>query len=160
MKIIKNILSRLGYVKRSGTSNPDNWFINWVTGGEESSSGVKVNESSALKYTPFWSAVRVISGTVAALPFKVYRRIASGKDKVPDHPVYNLLNSRPNPYMDSLTFIETRQAHVLTYGNGYAEIQRDGGGRPIALWPLLPNMSERKMSKEGVPYYEVRQTVG
>lgn len=160
MKLIRIILGRLGYVKRSGTSNPSQWLIDWVGGGAESSSGVKVNESSALKYTPFWSAVRVISGTVAALPFKVYRRIAGGKDKVPDHPVYKLLNSRPNQYMDSVTFIETRQAHVLTYGNGYAEIQRDGGGRPIALWPLLPDRTERKITKEGVPYYEVRQTAG
>jgi len=59
-----------------------------------------------------------------------------------------------------LTFIETRQAQVLTYGNGYAEIQRDNGGRPIALWPLLPNKTFRRITDDGVPYYEVRQTKG
>ncbi|KKM20615.1 hypothetical protein LCGC14_1643710 [marine sediment metagenome] len=62
--------------------------------------------------------------------------------------------------MDALTFIETRQAHALCYGNGYAEIQRDGGGRPIALWPLLPDKTFRKISPEGVPFYEVHPTKG
>ena len=161
MKVMSNILARFGYEKRSNTSNPLQWFIDWVHGGEETSTGLYINESSALKYTPFWAAVRVITGTIASLPFIVYRRNASGgKNRVMEHPVYELLHNRPNEYMDALTFIETRQAHVLTYGNGYAEIQRDGGGRPIALWPLLPNKTFRQISKEGVAYYEVRQTTG
>lgn len=146
--------------KRSGTSNPAQWFIDWVTGGSATSSGAKVNENSALKYTPFWAAVRIISGTVAELPFKVYRRISDGKKKEPNHAVQNLLNIRPNDYIDSITLKEVLQSHVLTYGNGFAEIQRDGAGRPIALWPLLPDRTERKLSKSSVPYYEVRSQAG
>ncbi|KKK84638.1 hypothetical protein LCGC14_2781340, partial [marine sediment metagenome] len=38
--------------------------------------------------------------------------------------------------------------------------QRDGGGRPIALWPLLPDKTFRKISSEGVPFYEVHPTKG
>jgi HK97 family phage portal protein len=114
-----------------------------------------------LKYTPFWSAVRIISGTVAELPFLVYRRLGNDdRQRAPEHPVYTLLHDRPNEYMDALTFIESRQAHVLTYGNGYAEIQRDGAGRPIALWPLLPDRTFRKISENGMPYYEVRPQTG
>jgi len=147
--------------KRSGTANPAKWLIDWVLDGAESSAGVKVNQKSALRYTPFWSAVRIISGTVASLPFLVYKRLENGgKKRRPDHRVYSLLHDRPNPYMDAITFIETRQGHVLTYGNGYAEIQRDNAGRPMALWPLLPNMTKRKMTDEGVPYYEVRLPKG
>lgn len=161
MKVMSNILARFGYTKRSTTSNPAQWFIDWVHGGEEVSSGLYINESSALKYTPFWAAVRVITGTLASLPFIVYRRNSSGgKNRAMEHPIYELLHNRPNLYMDALTFIETRQAHVLTYGNGFAEIQRDGGGRPIALWPLLPDKTFRKISDEGVPYYEVHLSKG
>jgi HK97 family phage portal protein len=161
MKLISSILNKFGYQKRSGMANPAQWFIDWATGGTQTSSGVSINESSALKYTPFWAAVRIISGTVASLPFKVYRRLENGgKQPEQDHAAYKLLHGRPNEYMDALTFIETRQAHVLTYGNGFAEIQRDGSGKPIALWPLLPDRTERKISKGGVLYYEVRNQMG
>jgi len=53
MKVMSNILARFGYEKRSNTSNPLQWFIDWVHGGEETSTGLYINESSALKYTPF-----------------------------------------------------------------------------------------------------------
>ena len=146
---------------RSGVSSPSQWLIDWVHGGSPTSAGKNVNEDSALKYTPFWAAVRIISGTIASLPFLVYRRIdGGGKERADNHRVYTLLHDRPNDYMDALTFIETRQAHVLTYGNGYAEIQRDGGGRPVDLWPLLPDRTFRKISEGGIPYYEVRLATG
>ena len=146
--------------KRFTLRNPPQWFVDLVGGGE-TSSGVTVSAQSAMKYTPFWASVRIISSTVGALPFKVYRRLEknAGKESVSDHRVYSLLHDRPNPYMDALTFLETRQAHVLTYGNGYAEIQRDGAGRPVALWPLLPDRTARKI-KDGVPYYEVQMPTG
>jgi len=154
------MLSRFAKVMRSGTANPSQWLVDWVRGGRPSSSGVNVTSKVALQYTPFWAAVRIISGTIGSLPFLVYRRTADGKERVITHRLYKLLHNRPNPYMDALTFIETRQAHALCYGNGYAEIQRDGGGRPIALWPLLPDKTFRKISSEGVPFYEVHPTKG
>lgn len=161
MSILSELIKPAESEIRSGTTNPAQWLIDWVSGGAETSSGVKVTESSALKYTPFWAAVRVISGTIAALPFLVYQRINnSGKERIMDHPVYKLLHDRPNAYMDAVTFMETRQAQVLTYGNGFAEIQRDGGGRPIALWPLLPDKTERKIDDNGVPYYQVGDLTG
>ncbi len=146
---------------RSGTTNPAQWLIDWVSGGKASAAGIRVTEKNALQYTPFWAAVRIISGTIASLPFLVYRRTASGgKERATGHAVYKLIHDRPNEYMDAQTFIETRQGHVLTYGNGYAEIQRTAGGKPVALWPLLPDRTFRKMSPEGVPYYEVRPAKG
>jgi HK97 family phage portal protein len=146
---------------RSTTSSPSQWLIDWVHGGTESSTGIAVSESRAMRYTPFWAAVRVITGTLSALPFIVYRRL-SEDDRQRDrkHPVARLLQSRPNQYVDPITLIESRQAHALTYGNGYAEIQRDGRGRPVALWPLLPDRTQRKIDDAGTPYYEVRLATG
>jgi len=144
----------------TGSSNPSKWFSDWVSGGGETASGVRVTEQSAMKYTPFFSAVRIISGTLAALPFLVYRRLGNGgKKREPGHIIHKLLHDRPNDFIDAITFIETRMAHVLTYGNGFAEIQRDGAGRPVALWPLLPNKTFRKI-KDGVPYYEIHSQTG
>jgi len=144
---------------RTSLAHPAQWLVDYFNGGT-SAAGVNVSQKTALKYTPFWAAVRIIAGTVGALPFKVYSRTASGKQPEPMHPVYALLHDRPNPYMDAVTFQETRQAHVLTHGNGYAEIQRDGAGRPIALWPLLPDRTSRQLTDAGQPYYEVRTSPG
>lgn len=146
--------------KRFSLKTPPQWFVDYFGCGE-SSAGVHVGHQSALHYTPFWASVRIISGTLAALPFKVYERLDDGgKRPQPMHKVYALVHERPNEYMDWVTFCETRMAHVLCYGNGYAEIQRDGAGRPVALWPLLPNRTSRQVGDDGVPYYEVRTETG
>jgi HK97 family phage portal protein len=146
--------------KRFTLRNPEQWFIDYFGGGK-SSAGVTVGHRSALSYTPFWAAVRIISGTIGALPFKVYRRLEDGgKEPLSQHPVYWLLHERPNDYVDAVSFLETRMAHVLCYGNGYAEIQRNGAGRPIALWPLLPTRTRRRVTEDGLPYYEVTLPAG
>ncbi|MEK9724929.1 MAG: phage portal protein, partial [Rhodospirillaceae bacterium] len=106
----------------------------------ESRSGVAVNEASALSYSAVWAAVALIASDVASLPLVLYRRTGErSRARYVDHPLYELLHDAPNPEMTSLVFRETLQAHVLTWGNGYAEIQRDGAGRPVALWPLSPD---------------------
>lgn len=118
-------------------------------------SGVTVDTDTALKYSAVWSAVNIISGAVGFLPMMIYKRIdARSKEPIINHPAYNLLHSRPNPYMDALTFKETLQAHVLIWGNGYAEIERDGAMRPKALWPLLPNRVVPKVV-DGTLVYDV-----
>jgi HK97 family phage portal protein len=156
MGLLERVANAFGYQRRSGTANPEPWFVDWAQ-GRSTSTGVRVNATTALKYTPFWAAVRIISGTLGSLPFKVFLRDEDGgRREAATHPVYQLLHDAPNDYMDAVTFRETRQAHVLCYGNGYAEIQRDGGGRPIALWPLLPNKTQRKITESGVSYYEVK----
>ncbi len=156
----ESVLARL-FEKRSTTSNPAQWFVDWIRGGSESSSGVNVSEDSALKHSPFWAAIRVISGAVSSLPLLTYQRQSDGnKDRATSHPVYKLLHDKPNQYMTAGKFYESRTAHALIYGNGYAEIQRDGGGRPIALWPLLPDRVARDVTESGVPFYRVMVDAG
>lgn len=148
--------------KRSSTSNPQQWYVDWVSGGNTSSAGVNITEDKALTYTPFWAAVRVISGAISSLPLIWYRKTADGKERAENHPVYRLLHNQPNEYMTAMTFIETRMAHALVYGNGYAEIERDGNGRPVALWPLLPDKTAKKITDGPVkfPFYEVTLSTG
>ena len=55
-----------------------------------------------------------------------------------DHPLYYLLHDEPNPEMTSFVFRETLMSHLLIWGNAYAQIIRDGGGRVLGLYPLLP----------------------
>jgi phage portal protein BeeE len=41
--------------------------------------------------------------------------------------------------MTSFVFRETLMSHLLIWGNAYAQIIRNGAGRVLALYPLLPN---------------------
>jgi HK97 family phage portal protein len=73
---------------------------------------------------------------MASLPWHVKRRTAQGSDVAPEHAVYRLLHSEPNPHMTSFMFRETMLTHVLLYGNFYAWIERGGNNRPVAIWPF------------------------
>ncbi len=127
--------------RRSSDSISMYWtrFLELAMGGQETASGEKVNEDGALKLSAFWAAVHIISGAVGFLPLNLYRRLPDdGREKAPTHPAWKLIHDRPNEYQDALTFQEQLQAHVLVYGNGYAQIERDSTGKPLALWPMLP----------------------
>lgn len=136
-------------------SNPAAWLVDWATGGK-SSAGVNVNNENALKLSPVWACVRVLSEDIGSLPLNVYKREEKGKSKASDHPVHRLLHDRPNPEMTAMAFRETITAHILTWGNGYAEIERNGAGKPVALWPITPNRVEvgRNLAKQKV--YKVK----
>lgn len=153
----KKIFKRTG---TTNTTNPAQWLVDWVRGGNTSSTGVTVNQNTALQFSPFWASVRVISGTLASLPFLVYERKNNGKERVPKHATFDLLHNRANPYIDGITFREVLQAHALTFGNGYAEIQRNGRGQPVGLWPLLPDRTWRRIADDGTPFYELRMLDG
>lgn len=109
-------------------------------GIDKTLSGERVNERTALGLAPVWSAVRLISESIAYLPWRTQRRRADGgRDQARDHPVWKILHDESNPELTAYELVELLTSHVLTWGNGYAEIERDGGGRPIALWMIRPD---------------------
>jgi HK97 family phage portal protein len=101
-----------------------------------------------------YCAVRVISEAIAGLPLLLYRHTDAGKEEATTHPLYDLLRHNPNPDMTGVVFREVLQHHVLTWGNAFAEIERDGAGRPVALWPLLPNRVRVFRAESGEIVYQ------
>ena len=117
-------------------------------------SGKPVNETTAMQTTAVYACVRILSEAVASLPVHVYRyREDGGKEKVIDHPLYQVLHDEPNPEMTSFVFRETLMSHLLSWGNAYAQIIRDGAGRVLALYPLLPNKMDVQRDDKGEIYY-------
>lgn len=104
-----------------------------------SNSGKRVNDRVAMQHTAVYTCVRVLSEAVAQLPLHVYKYTEKGKERVPKHPLYFLLHDQPNPEMTSFVFRETLMAHLLIYGNAYAQIIRNGRGEVVGLYPLMPN---------------------
>ena len=124
-------------------SYPAEWLLDIFNGGR-TDSGIRVSEMTALQVVTVYACVDLISGAVAALPLQVFERIydeESGrisKRLAVEQDVYELLEDEPNAEMSSFDLRKTLQAHALLWGNAFAEIQRDGGNRPVAIWPRNP----------------------
>ena len=134
--------------KNSFWSSPYSFFFG------TSSSGKSVNEKTALQTTAVYACVRILAETIASLPLHTYRYSPGGKEKAQEHPLYHLLHSEPNPEMTSFVFRETLMGHLLLWGNAYAQIIRDGRGRVLGLYPLLPSKMLVNRTDQGILYYQ------
>lgn len=122
--------------------------------------GEKVTHDSAMTNSAVWRAISLISETVAGLPWSVNTReiTADGRKKTTpmlSNPIYRLLDTQPNPETDAFSFRQTMVAWALTWGNGYAEIERDGAGRALALWQIEPNRVTVERDGDGRLVYKV-----
>jgi HK97 family phage portal protein len=119
--------------------------------------GVVVNEDTGLTQTTVWACIRVISESLAGMPWRVGRLTRDGAiDPIDDHPLDWLLNFAPNSETQSFAFRETLWAWALGWGNGYAEIERDFRGEPVALWQLHPSRVTPMRTDDGALIYEVQ----
>ncbi|MBP0725543.1 phage portal protein [Bacillus sp. RG28] len=104
-----------------------------------SSTGMIVNENTAIQNTGVSAAVRIIAESISSLPFNLYQRESKGRKLAVNHPVYPLIHDSPNPFMTSMVFWELMISHILLWGNCFAEIEWGADGYPKALWPLRPD---------------------
>jgi len=124
-----------------------------------STAGKSVTERSAMQMTAVYSCVRILAEAIAGLPLNVYRyNDDGGKEKALDHPLYRLLHDEPNPEMSSFVFRETLMTHLLLWGNGYAQIIRNGRGEVIALYPLMPNKMTVDRDENGQLFYRYQHS--
>jgi HK97 family phage portal protein len=111
----------------------------WVMGVNSQRHHRRVDANTAMTYAAVWGCVRVIAQAVATLGWHVYETTADGRGKQPvDDNVAWLLNTQPNPEMGAVDFRQVLLKDALLVGNGYAEIERDGYGRPVWLWRIDP----------------------
>tara|TARA_R100000808_G_scaffold5235_1_gene16073 strand:- start:7982 stop:9577 length:1596 start_codon:yes stop_codon:yes gene_type:complete len=119
-------------------------------------SGVYVDEQTALQYSAVYACVRYISETVACLPWRLMRRRADGgADVETDSDLHWMIFQSPNGEMSAYDFKRTLEAHRQTWGNGYAEIVRDGSMRARELWPITPDRVTPKRADSGELVYEI-----
>lgn len=135
----------------------DRWYGGF--GGAVTSAGMKIDEKSALKFSPVYAAVKRISESIASLPLNLYRITGRNKEKAIDHPLYRILHLQPNPEQTRIQVWEALTAHLLLWGNCYAQIQRNLMGNIIALWPLDPSRMTPKRENDLLVYkYNVADT--
>lgn len=132
----------------------DDWAA--LFGASLSSTGVNITPDGAMRCAAVLSCVRVLAETVAGLPFIVYRRTESSRERDPNLAVFKLLQTRPNRYQTAFEFREMLMAHCLLRGNGYAQKVYDRRGDVVELVPLNPTKVTPKMTSDGAVVYEFK----
>ena len=139
----------------SWSAADDRWYAPML--GLETNAGARVDQNTALNIPAVWACIRIISESIGSLPLHLYTRQGRGKNRATSHPLYLLLHDRPNPEMSAMSFRETQAAHVLSWGNCYAEKEIDQAGRVKALWPIGPDRVEPRRDMETKEiFYKVR----
>lgn len=131
------------------------------TVGRRTRAGVDVNEETALTYSACWAATRLLAGTAAYLPFGLYQRMPNGEQRVcEEERLHTVLHDAPNPEMSSMMWRSTKVAQQVNWGNCVSEIERDGYGNLVNLWPIHVSRVELKCNEAKQLYYRVRNNDG
>jgi len=141
MNIIKPLIKKVvRSLNLSGISDPEQWLVD-TFGGVRTATGTNITEITALRNTAVYACVRILSESLASVPFLLLRQEQKGKgtSHATDNPWYDILNSVANSEMTAFTLRETMMAHLVSWGNAYAWIERDRYQQPIGLWPLRPD---------------------
>lgn len=130
----------------------------WELFGQEyqTESGEVITVQNSLQITTVFACVRVIAESVATMPLIMKERLQpSGQRDAIEQNLYYLLSTEPNPEMSAYTFFESLTGSAVLTGNGYAQIERNNNGQPVALWPLHPfKTTPKRDPKTNTIYFE------
>ncbi len=127
-------------IKNLSLTDEKSWDTSlWNLAGSMSLSGEVVTEATALTYAAVWCAVNLISGTVSTLPLQLLRKEQSKTITAKEQRIYRVLHSEFNPLMTAETGRSVMMAHLLIWGNCYAEKVTNSFGEITELWPISPN---------------------
>ena len=146
----QNLFGRILSAFRSSPNNPSTSLANpasWMFDGSASKTGIAITEESAMRLSAVFGAVRVISETIASLPWMVKQDFEGSTRNAAAHPINQLIHS-PNGIMTDFNFRETCQAHLCLHGNAFIAIKRNEAGQPIKLIPVHPDRVQVKVYKD------------
>ncbi|HEV3417357.1 MAG TPA: phage portal protein [Pirellulales bacterium] len=109
----------------------------WYTSvGKVTTAGVNIDESTGLNFSACWAATRILC-TSAWLPLNFFELMRNGnRRQATEHRVWRLINVAFNPDVRAIMGRAAGINQQVNWGNFCAEIERDGRGNPLALWPI------------------------
>ena len=116
--------------------------------------GKTISPDNAMEAPTVYACVRLISQTLARMPWQVLRNSADGASNDQTHPVWSLLNSEANEDCTSFVFREAQISDCLLYGNSFAFINRNPAGTPVGLERLRPDLMYMLRDAANQPYYQ------
>lgn len=121
--------------------------------------GVNVTAKTALSLPAVYSAVRLISETIASLPLQVFEDTGTTKTLRKDHPIYKLIHDKPNPNMTSYIWRQQVAIDVMLWGNHYSLISERINTVPTKLTPF-PAKDVKVVLMDGKLWYTFKTSDG
>jgi HK97 family phage portal protein len=110
---------------------------------------------TSLRVTTVLACTRRIAEAVATVPWRIFQVGPNGqREPATGHPLYDLLDSGPNEWQDSLQFRETLSVHAVLAGAGAAFVNRVGG-KIAEMIPLLPDRCRPVMGADFSLMYRI-----
>lgn len=144
----------LGFERRSLSLN-DPALQRLYGSGSRTASGEPVSLERATGLTAVWGCVTLIAGTIASMPLILYRRVDEDRERAIEHPLFDVLKTRPNPAQSVVSFWESMCVALLLRGNAFAALNRDDDGRVRAMWFLNPDRVRVEVLKNGRLRYRI-----
>ncbi len=154
-----NLWQRLRLALRAVNYSPE--VLKWLGGnGGPTAAGVNVTPDVAWQCGAVLACMRILSGTAAQLPLKVYRRTDTGKEPAPEHPVQRALKW-PNDEWTSFEFRERLVNDSCLFGSSYSQLVLDGNGIVREIWPLIASrVTVKRDGERGPRRYHYRDENG
>jgi HK97 family phage portal protein len=150
MAVLQDLFYKYIWDTRGVTLENPRAVINGFTVGEMLGGGGAVSYDASLTISAFYRAIVIKSGILSTLPFKLFRRTATGREEVKDHPVARMFSGKVNDKMTKTVFLERAMGQYDMRGNHFAMIVENGVGR-VQRIVYLPF--------EDVTIYETRDSI-
>lgn len=155
-----DLLARvLGGSLYAGTPGPiDDFWYHPIGAGVPTSAGVFVDEHGAQNLSAWYRAKDLLSTALAMLPLHVYTRLGNdrGAEIARQHPLYDVLHTKPNVWQDSFTLRRLSVRHLIDYGSFYARMVEGRRGFADQLWPIHPSLVTPRQVASGRVVYDIR----
>lgn len=115
--------------------------LDMMSSGNPSYTGKLVSPRNAMGVPAVWACVNLIADDFATLPLKTYRWDDTFEDRneARDHYLWPLFMEEANPRMSYWEFKRAMETWRLLWGNCYAELDINGRGQIMAIWPWRPD---------------------
>jgi HK97 family phage portal protein len=156
VSFFSRITNALKGFAHSGNYAPwDDFWYQPVLSSVPTASQITVTNDTALTYSAVWAATRLLCGTGARLPLKLWRESDDGATRthLRSHPLQRLLK-RPNPRTNGLQFRSLMWQWQVNGGNFYSEINWNRNGDPSELWQRKPWLVTPDEDDNGTLFYK------
>ena len=121
-----------------------------------STSNITVTPENAMSAPSVYACVKLISQTIARMPWMVLKNDYKTGTAEPDkeHNIYGLLNVESNEDMTAHSWRELTVSDLCLYGNSYSFIQRNAAGEAVSLEHLRPDYMFMQRDQANQPYYQ------
>jgi HK97 family phage portal protein len=124
-------------------------------GSPESSTGLRINERTALKHWAVRASVNYVAGHFSALPVFPFKRSAAtdyepaSKERITEGPLFNIVHDEADEWTTQTVWAQASMMNVLLHRGCFSEIEFNGAGEAVALHLLTPDRVSPKWVRAG-----------